>query len=408
MSFNWQTQIRSQFPALNQMVRGKQLVYLDSAATTLKPQVVVDAITRFYSLETANVHRGAHFLSDNATAKFEKARQAIATFLGANVSPEEIVFVKGTTEALNLIAVSLGEIAVSSGDEILLTEMEHHANLVPWQMLAQRKNAILKFVEVLPNGELSLDDFRKKLSAKTKIFAFTACSNTLGTVNDIALLTQEAHKVGAKVVVDGAQFVTYDQCQVKKWDCDFFVFSSHKLFGPFGFGALYGKKSWLDQMPPYQGGGSMISQVELQQSTYNVAPFRFEAGTPHVEGAIGTHAAIDYQESLNWTAIREYKKSLTEYALQSLESLDFVQLYGRAMQRAAIFSFNIEGAHHSDVSQILDQQAIAVRAGHHCTQPLMKRFNITGSVRASLSVYNSKEDIDALVKGLIKAREMLL
>lgn len=407
MSFNWQTQIRNQFLALNQEVRGKRLVYLDSAATTLKPQSVMDTITRFYSFETANVHRGAHFLSDNATAKFEKSRQAIANFLGTD-NADEIVFVKGTTDALNLIAFSLGEIAVQAGDEILLTEMEHHANLVPWQMLAQRKNAVLKFVEVLPNGELSFDDFRKKLSAKTKVFAFTACSNTLGTVNDIALFTQEAHNVGAKVVVDGAQYVTYDQCRVKDWGCDFFVFSSHKLFGPFGFGALYGKKSLLDQMPPYQGGGSMISQVELQQSTYNVAPFRFEAGTPHVEGAIGTHAAIDYQNSLSWPAIREYKNSLTTYALQSLKNLEFVDVYGQAAKRAAIFSFNVKGAHHSDVSQILDQQGIAVRAGHHCTQPLMKRFNITGSVRASLSIYNTKEDIDALVQGLIKARGMLL
>ena len=305
--------IRKAFPALTQKIRGRDLIYLDSAATTLKPQSVVETISHFYSFEAANVHRGAHYLSDSATAKFEQARQSIAQFLGAS-GPEEIVFTKGTTEAINFVAATLGEVVIQAGDEILLTEMEHHANIVPWQMLAKKKNAKLQFVSVLKSGDLDMDDFNKKLSAKTKIFAVTACSNTLGTVNDISKLARKAKEFGAYVVVDGAQYVTFTRVDVQALHCDFFAFSAHKLFGPFGFGAVYAKKEILNTLPPYQGGGSMISTVDWQESTYNISPFRFEAGTPHIEGAIGTKAAIDFYTQIPSQDLRDYKKDLTRYA----------------------------------------------------------------------------------------------
>ncbi|MBO9667662.1 MAG: cysteine desulfurase [Bdellovibrio sp.] len=400
-------EIRNEFPALTQKVHGKKLVYLDSAATTLKPKVVVERVSNFYLYESSNVHRGAHFLSDAATAQFEGARHSIARFIGAEHF-EEIIFVRGTTEGVNLVANSWGLSNLKAGDEILITEMEHHGNIVPWQMVAEKVGAKVVAAGILDNGELDVEDFKKKLSSKTKMVAFTACSNVLGTNNDVPLLTKLAHQVGAKVLVDGAQIVSQSKVDVKAWDVDFFVFSSHKLFGPFGFGVVYGKKAILETMPPYQGGGSMISKVSLEGTTYNDVPFRFEAGTPHVEGAVGTHAAINFIEKIGFDKVHAYEMDLLQYATEKLSAIPDVKIYGTAANKGPILSFNLKGAHHSDVGQILDQEGVAVRAGHHCTQPLMARLGVPGTVRASFSVYNSREDVDSLVKAVVKARELLL
>ena len=399
--------VREEFPALTQKVHGKKLSYLDSGATTLKPRSVIDRITHFYSYETSNVHRGAHYLGDVATQGFEGARHSVAKFLNAS-SSDEIIFVRGTTEGVNLVAQTWGHVGLKAGDEILITEMEHHGNIVPWQMLAEQVGAKVVAAGILENGELDLEDFKKKLSSKTKIVAFTASSNVLGTNTDMKLLTRLAHDAGAKVLIDGAQIVSQISVDVQDTDCDFFVFSAHKLFGPFGFGAVFGKKALLEQMPPYQGGGSMIAKVTIEKTTYNDVPFRFEAGTPHVEGAVGLHAAIDFVHRIGFDKIHAYEMDLLKYATEKLLAIPDVKIYGMAANKGPIVSFNIKGAHHSDVGQILDQEGVAVRAGHHCTQPLMARLGVPGTVRASLSVYNNHDDIDALVKAVAKAREMLL
>lgn len=399
--------IRNEFPALTQKVHGKKLAYLDGAATTLKPQSVIDRISHFYSYETSNVHRGAHYLGDIATQAFEAARQKVAEFIGAR-QVEEIVFIRGTTEGVNLVAQSWGQGNLKAGDEILITEMEHHGNIVPWQIVAEKIGAKVVAANILDDGQLDIEDYKKKLSSRTKLVAFTACSNVLGTNNNMTLLTDLAHEFGAKVLIDGAQIVSQRKVDMKKIDCDFFVFSAHKLFGPFGFGVLYGKKEILDLMPPYQGGGSMIAKVTLEKTTFNDVPYRFEAGTPHIEGAVGLHAAIDFVERIGFDKIHDFEMELLEEATEKLSAIPDIEIFGTAPDKGPIISFNLKGAHHSDVSQILDQEGVAVRAGHHCAQPLMARFGIPGTVRASFSVYNNREDIDALVNAVIKAREMLL
>lgn len=399
--------VRAQFPALTQKVHGRDLVYLDSAATALKPESVARRVYEFNQYEISNVHRGAHTLADKATVNFENARKAVAKFLNAN-SQEEIIFVRGTTEAINLTAFSYARSILKEGDEILVTIMEHHANIVPWQMVAEEKKAKVVAVAVKDNGELDLEDFKAKLSSKTKIFAVTACSNTLGTVNDIKMLTAEAHKVGAKVLVDGAQIVSQEAVDLQNLDCDFFAFSGHKLFAPFGIGVLYGKKALLDQMPPYQGGGSMIAKVTIEKTTYNEAPFRFEAGTPNVEGAIALHAALDFVAEVGFDKIKAHKKELLTVATEGLLKIPQVKIVGTAANKGPVLSFNLEGSHHSDVGHILDQQGVAVRAGHHCCQPLMNRFGISGTVRASFSVYNNLQDVESFLKAVKKAQEMFL
>jgi cysteine desulfurases, SufS subfamily len=399
--------VRSDFPALTQKVHGKNLVYLDSAATTLKPQSVIDRVAKFYSFETANVHRGAHYISDMATREFENARAKIASFLGAS-QVEEIVFTRGTTEGVNLVAQSFAAGLLKAGDEVLVTELEHHANIVPWQMVAEKVGAKVIAANVLENGDLDLEDFKKKLSNRTKIVAFTASSNTTGTTLDAKLLTKLAHEVGAYVLVDGAQIVAQAKVNVHEIDCDFFVFSAHKLFGPFGFGVLYGKKAILDKMPPYQGGGSMISQVTFEKTTYNDVPMRFEAGTPHVEGAVGLHTAIDYVEAIGFDKIHKWEMELLETATAKLSTIPDIKIIGTTANKGPVLSFNLKGAHHSDVGQILDQEGVAVRAGHHCCQPLMVKYKVPGTVRASFSIYNNHDDIEALVKAVVKARELLL
>lgn len=399
-------QIREQFPALKQKVRGRNLIYLDSAATSLKPQTVIDRISKFYSLETANVHRGAHYLADAATSEFEKARETIRQFINAD-SIEEIIFTRGTTEGINLVAESYGSF-LNEGDEIVITELEHHSNIVAWQLLAQRKKCTLKFIEVLPNGEIDLNSVNQQIGSKTKIIAFSGCSNILGTLTPIKTIVAKAKQVGAVTLLDAAQYVTQKKVDVKDLGVDFLVFSSHKLFGPFGFGVLYGRKDLLNAMPVYQSGGSMISTVECQNTTFNHLPFKFEAGTPHIEGAIGTSTAIDFFTQYKIENIFEHEQKLMNLAVADLKQIEEVKIFGTAQDKAAIISFVMKGVHHSDIGQILDQQGIAVRVGHHCTQPLLKKFDLTGTVRASISIYNNEDDIHQFVEAVKKAKRMLL
>ena len=399
--------VRQDFPALEQKVKGQNLVYLDSAATSLKPRQVVDRLSHFYLYESSNVHRGAHTLADQATVHFENSRKKVAQYIGAN-SSDEIVFVKGTTEAINLVANSYMLPLLKKDDVILITEMEHHANIVPWQMVAEKAGARVVAVKVSLGGEIDLDDFKSKLTSKVKLFAFTACSNTLGTRTQVKALTKAAHAVGAKVLVDGAQAVPQGPVSVRDWDCDFFAFSAHKVFGPFGLGVLYGRREILAAMPPYQGGGSMISEVKIEKTTYHDIPFRFEAGTPHIAGVVALQTALEYVEALGADAVHQWEDQLLQTATKALREIPDVQILGDSTDKGPILSFNLKGAHHSDVGQILDQQGVAVRAGHHCTQPLMQRFGVPGSVRASFSIYNNLGDVEKFVQAVRKAREMLL
>ncbi|MFN8791189.1 MAG: aminotransferase class V-fold PLP-dependent enzyme [Bdellovibrionales bacterium] len=400
--------IREQFPALKQKFRGQDFIYLDSTNTTLKPQVVIDRIQKFYAEEASNVHRGGYQWSARTTENYEKARQHVAKFVGA-ASSDEIIFVRGTTEALNLVADTLGNSKISKGDEILISEMEHHANIVPWHLLQERKGLIVRAVRIHDNGELDLEDLKKKVNPRTKVVALTACSNTLGTITPIADIVQIVRQQSkAYVVIDGAQIVTQAHVDVQKLDLDFFVFSSHKVFGPTGIGIVYGKKAILDELPPYQGGGSMISQVTLEKTTFNDVPLRFEAGTPHIEGAIGLDAALSFIETVGWDDIVDWEQVLLREATSRLSSIPEVVLYGQARKKAPILAFNLKGAHHSDVAQVLDEMGIAVRAGHHCTQPLMNRLGITGCLRASFSIYNDLHDVQKLYDGVLKAKELLL
>ncbi|MBC7467083.1 MAG: SufS family cysteine desulfurase [Bdellovibrio sp.] len=401
------SEIRSQFPALGQKVNGHDLVYLDSAATTLKPNVVIDRITNFYKFETANVHRGAHYLSDKGTVEFENGREAIRKLFNA-ASTEEIIFTKGTTEGLNLLASSYGETFLNEGDEIVLTELEHHANIVPWQILALKKKCVVKYIAVNETGELEASSIDQVITTKTKIVSFSGCSNILGTITDVEKIVAKAKSVGAITILDAAQLISQKKIDVQKLDVDFLVLSSHKLFGPFGFGALYGKKSLLSTMPPYQTGGSMISSVGFDKTTFNDLPFKFEAGTPHVEGAVGTAAAIQFFTKLNIEDVFAHEQKLMNQLTEGLLSIPEIKLFGTAKNKAAIVSFNLQGAHHSDIGQILDQMGVAVRVGHHCTQPLLKKFGLTGTVRASISLYNNETDIEKTVEAVKKARRMLL
>lgn len=398
--------LRADFPALTQKIRGKPLVYLDSAASALKPWPVIERISHFYSYETANVHRGAHYLADEATKNFEMTREKTRELLHAE-STDEIIFTAGTTASLNLVANSLGRLLLQAGDEILISEMEHHANIVPWQMIAELTGAKVMAIPVNEDGDLVFSSFEKMISAKTKIVSVTHCSNTLGTYLDIKRIAKLSHAQGALVVVDGAQAISTIPVDVQDMDADFYAFSGHKLFGPYGVGVLYGKKSWLGKMPPYQGGGSMISTVSFEKTTYNDLPYKFEAGTPHIAGVIALGAAIDYVKKIGFEKIHQIEQELLDYATKELKKISGIQIIGQSRQKAPILSFAIEGLHHSDVAQILDQEGIAVRAGHHCTMPLLRRYQISGTIRASFSIYNNKTDVDALIVALKKAKEML-
>jgi len=398
--------VRSDFPLLSKKVRGRNLVYLDSAATALKPWPVIERISLFNTYETANVHRGAHYLADQATVAFEDTREAVRDFIQAE-SKQEIVFTKGATDSLNLIAYSWGLTNLRSGDEILLTQMEHHANIVPWQLIAQKTGAVIQVVQLTERGELDHQDLEKKLTPRTKLFSFTACSNTLGTINPVKELTRRAHAVGAIVVVDAAQYVANQPLSVVDWNVDFLVFSGHKLFGPYGVGILYGRLSELEKMPPFEGGGSMISEVSFTGTTFLAPPFRFEAGTPNIEAVIALKPALEYVKKLGWVGIAKHEHALVQAAREGLEKIPGLRIVGSPSSFAPLLSFAIEGTHHADVGQILDQENVAVRVGHHCTQPLLKSLGLTGTVRASFSIYNNASDVEQLLKAVAKAKEML-
>lgn len=397
---------RADFPALTQKIRGKPLVYLDSAASALKPWPVIERISHFYTYEASNVHRGAHYLSEKATEAFEQSREKARGFLNA-ASIEEIVWTSGTTASINLIAQTWGRTFLKAGHEVLVTEMEHHSHIVPWQMVCEGTGAVLKAIRLTEEGDLDYDHFEALLSERTKLVATTHCSNTLGTYVDIKRITDLAHSKGALVCVDGAQVVSTRQVDVQALDVDFYSFSGHKLFGPYGVGVLYGKKKLLQEMPPHYGGGSMISTVTFEKSTYNELPFKFEAGTPNIEGVIALGTAIDYVEKIGFEKIHQIEQELVRYATSELKKIEGLRIIGEAKDKAPILSFAISGLHHSDVAQILDQEGVAVRAGHHCTMPLLKKYGVTGTIRASFSVFNTKADVDALIKALIKAKEML-
>ncbi|WP_163866365.1 cysteine desulfurase [Myxococcus eversor] len=397
--------VRQDFPLLHQEVRGRPLVYLDSAATAQKPQAVLDAIVRFYQHDNANVHRGVHVLSERATEAYEGARETVRGFLNAR-DAREIIFVRGTTEAINLVAQTYGRKHVGPGDEILITQMEHHANIIPWKMLCEQTGATLRVIPVDDRGELVLDAVDALLTEKTRILAVTHVSNALGTVNPVKELTRRAHAKGIPVLVDGAQSVTHFPVDVQDLGCDFYALSGHKLFGPTGIGVLYGRLERLEPMPPYQGGGDMILSVTMEKITYNRVPHRFEAGTPNLEGAVGLAAAIRYLQALGLDAIAEHDRALMAYATQALESVPGLRLVGTAREKAGVLSFTLEDIHPHDVGTILDREGICIRTGHHCAQPVMQHFKLPATARASLALYNTREDVDALVRGLHKVREV--
>lgn len=398
-------EIREEFPALRQQVYGKNLIYFDNGATSQKPKLVLDAINLFYSKENANIHRGVHYLSQRATTDYEAARQRIQRYLGARKS-EEIIFTKGTTDSINLVAFSYGS-TLSAGDEILISAMEHHSNIVPWQMLCERQGCILKVAPINQRGELIMDEFDKLLSKKTKLVAITHISNTLGTVNPIKEIIQKAHAVGSKVLIDGAQSIQHMRINVKELDCDFYVFSSHKVFGPTGIGVLYGKEEILDRMPPYQGGGDMIARVTFERTTYNELPFKFEAGTPHIAGGICLGKAFEFLESIDMEAAEQHERELAKYAEDMLDTFEGLQIIGEAKNKTSVVSFSLKGIHPFDIGTLLDKQGIAVRTGHHCTQPLMDFYGIPGTVRASFAFYNTKQEIDTFVEAVERSLSML-
>jgi len=397
--------IRSQFPILHRQINGKQLVYFDNGATSQKPQVVIDRITHYYAQENANIHRGVHTLSQEATTAYEEARIGIQRYLGAQHS-HEIIFTKGTTDSINLVAFSFGEL-LEPGDEIIISAMEHHSNIVPWQMLCERKGCILKFIPMSTKGELEMDTYTDLLCEKTKLVAITHVSNALGTVNDIDLIIKTAHHVGAKVLIDGAQSIQHMPVNVADLDCDFYAFSGHKLFGPTGIGVLYGKEALFNAMPPYQGGGDMIKEVTLEKTTYNSLPHKFEAGTPNIAGGIGLGAAFEYLNSLDMEAVQEHEKELLDYATEQLKTIHGIQFYGEATEKVSVVSFLVEGTHPYDVGTLLDKMGIAVRTGHHCTQPIMDFYKIPGTIRASFAFYNTKAEVDIFIKALQRAVDML-
>jgi cysteine desulfurase/selenocysteine lyase len=399
--------IRADFPILQQQVNGKPLVYLDNGATTQKPQVVIDAIADYYRTTNSNVHRGAHTLSDQATQMFENARTTLQKFLNAKKS-EEIIWTRGTTDAINLVAQTWVRSNIKAGDEIIISGMEHHSNIVPWQMVCEQTGAILKIIPVLEDGTLDYDGYLKLLSDKTKFVAVVHVSNALGTVNPVEDIIREAQKVGAKTLLDGAQAIAHWDIDVQALDCDFYVFSGHKLFGPTGLGVLYGKEALLNAMPPYQGGGEMILHVSFEKTTYNVLPYKFEAGTPNIAGAIGMAAAVDYVNSLDRIALAKHEDALLARANELAAKTDGIRIIGTSKNKVSVLSFLIEGTHPHDVGTLLDQQGIAVRTGHHCTMPLMDQFGIPGTVRASFTFYNTLEEVDALFKAIEKVKMFLL
>ena len=399
--------IRKDFPILDQQVNGHPLVYLDNGATTQKPQAVIDALDNYYQKDNSNVHRGAHTLSDRATQVFEDARIALQAFLNAEAS-EEIIWTRGTTESINLVAQTYGAANVQAGDNVIISAMEHHSNIVPWQMMCERNGAELRVIPVNDAGELQFDEFLKLLDEKTKLVSVVHVSNALGTINPVEQIIEEAHKLNAKVLIDGAQAVAHWAVDVQALDCDFYAFSGHKLFGPTGIGVLYGKKALLEAMPPYQFGGEMIEQVSFSGTTFNKLPYKYEAGTPNIAGAVGLAAAIQYLEGLDREALAVHEDALLEHAKKRAAEIPEIRLVGTAAKKASVLSFLIEGAHPHDVGTLLDQQGVAVRTGHHCAMPIMEQYCIPGTVRASFTFYNTIEEVDALFDAINKVKMFLL
>jgi cysteine desulfurase/selenocysteine lyase len=397
--------IRRDFPLLAQQVHGKKLVYLDNAATTQKPLQVIDAIVQFYTSGCSNVHRGVHLLSERATATYENARSRLRRFINAR-DDKEIVFVRGATEAINLVASSFGKAHVKPGDEILITGMEHHSNIVPWQVLCEERGARLRVAPINLRGELLIEEYEKLLNPRTSLVAVTHVSNALGTVNPVRHIVEMAHRNGTPVLIDGAQAVQHLRVDVQALDCDFYAFSGHKMYGPTGVGVLYGKERWLESMPPYQGGGDMITSVTFEKTIYARLPHKFEAGTPDIAGVIGLGAAVDYLEAVGIDNIAAYEHALLDYGTKILESVPGVRIIGTAAGKTSVLSFALEGVHPHDVGTILDQEGIAIRTGHHCAQPVMDFFRIPATARASLALYNTREEIDSLAAGLQKVAEV--
>ncbi|HLN29269.1 MAG TPA: cysteine desulfurase [Gemmataceae bacterium] len=398
--------IREDFPILRQKVHGKPLVYLDNANTTQKPQAVLDALSHYYTTDNSNIHRSTHLLSERATEGYETARVKVQHFLNA-ASSAEIIFTRNATEGINLVASSYGRRHVQKGDEIVISAMEHHANIVPWQILCEEKGALLRVIPISDAGELFLEKYEQLLSPRTKFVSIVQMSNSLGTINPVRDMIAKAHARGIPVLVDGAQAAYHTRVDVQQMDCDFYVFSGHKLYGPTGIGVLYGKKQHLDAMPPYQGGGDMIRSVTFEKTTYNSLPHKFEAGTPHIAGAIGLGAAIDYLQGLGMERVAAHEQELLAYATAALAEIPGLRLIGTAEAKASILSFVLEGMHPHDIGTVLDQEGIAIRTGQHCTQPVMDRYGVPATARASLALYNTKEEIDALVKGIHIVQEVL-
>ncbi len=405
MSFDIK-KIRNDFPILREKIYGdKPLIYLDNGATTQKPDIVIDYISQLYSRFNSSIHRGVHFLSEKATEDYENARKTVQTFIGAEKS-NEIIFTSGTTGSINGLAFSFGERYIKAGDEIIISEMEHHANIVPWQMLCERKGANLKVIPFDDNGELILENLEKLISKKTRLISIVYISNSLGTVNPVKEIIDTAHKYNIPVLVDGAQAIQHTPVNVKELDCDFFAFSGHKIYGPTGIGVLYGKEKWLNELPPFQGGGDMVDIVTFEKTTYNALPFKFEAGTTNYIGAIAMAKALDYISDLGLENIIEYESELLAYATKKFTDMDGITLYGKSREKASIISFLINGVHPYDAGMVIDKMGIAVRTGTHCTQPVMQHFKIDGTIRASLALYNTKEEIDILCDAISRVKQM--
>jgi cysteine desulfurase/selenocysteine lyase len=398
--------IRQSFPILDREVNNQLLVYLDNAATSQKPQAVIDALNYYYSNYNANIHRGIHTLAEEATSAYEATRATVRNFLNAK-STDEIVFTRGTTEGVNLVAYTWGRKNISEGDEIIISGMEHHSNIVPWQILCNEKKAALKIIPVTDEGELDMNEYNNLLSSKTKLVSIVHVSNSLGTVNPVEQIIEQAHKVGALVFVDGAQSTVHLDIDVEKMDCDFFAFSGHKVYGPTGIGVLYGKRKILQEMPVFMGGGEMIKEVTFEKTTFNELPYKYEAGTPNIADTIALKVALDFVTETKKNIIRNHENELLQYATEQLNAIEGLRIIGTAKNKVSLVSFVIKNTHPQDIGVLLDNQGIAVRTGHHCTQPLMKRFGIPGTVRASFAMYNTKEEVDRLITGLNKAKKML-
>ena len=400
-------ELRDDFPTLKRKVNGKDLIYFDNGATSQTPNLVIDRIARFYQNENSNIHRGVHTLSQDATSAYENSRRKIKEYINAKLE-EEIIFTKGTTDGINLVANGFCRKFLKEGDEVLISEMEHHSNIVPWQMACEYSGANLKVCPIDDRGDLDIKLFKTLLSEKTKLVAITHVSNTLGTINPVKEIVEYSHKFNIPVLLDGAQSVPHMKVDMQDLNCDFYAFGAHKMFGPTGIGILYGKKDWLEKLPPYQGGGDMIKSVTFEKTTYNELPHKFEAGTPNIAAGIGLGAAVDYLNRIDWALVHKHEKELLDYATNSIETIDGIRIIGTSLNKVGVISFVHEKAHHYDIGTILDQLGVAIRTGHHCTEPLMNRFKVTGTARASFAFYNTKEEVDVFINALKRALTMIL